>query len=197
MTRPCWSTANADNPRSRPSSMSSPCSSTAGGNVSSPTSTTNDAKYRPSAVLITVTDDGADGRFRDHATRTSPIFASASFFPLRALNAPRVKRIVCRLSLRDLNLGAPMRRPARLPLRLSKKLRYAVSQSRTACCSICAGASDNHARSSVRLASVISRFCNTVLAGYLSPAAYASRRARTASLNTTRAHPNARASACR
>src|SRR5690606_29500308 len=69
-------------------------------------STTNEAKYRPAASLITVTLEGSDGRRRDHFTGTSPIFGRRSLPPaVIAKRALRVKRIACRLSLRDRKRG--------------------------------------------------------------------------------------------
>ena len=68
--------------------------------------------------------------------------------------------------------------------------------SANACCSTTADTSASHARSGVRFAAV-SALDNAASVGYGTPASCAARRAATASLNTTRAHPNARANACR
>ena len=59
------------------------------GGVSSPVSTTKDAKYRSSAVLTIASELGALGRPRDHATFTSPIRASRSS-PLARMENPPV-----------------------------------------------------------------------------------------------------------
>src|SRR5699024_7718693 len=100
--------------------------------ASSPVSMTNEAKYRPAASLTTVTVDGSEGSFRDHLTGTSPILGSRSLPPVVIRQfALAVKRIACRLSLRDLSLGGPTL--GRLPLRPAKKFRQAVSRSRRDC----------------------------------------------------------------
>ena len=70
--RPSDSTAKWVRPRSMPTSRSP------GGSGWSGTSTTNEAKYRPAASLVTVTDDGSAGRSRDQRTGTSPILGSRS-----------------------------------------------------------------------------------------------------------------------
>jgi hypothetical protein len=67
-----------------------------------------------------------------------------------------VNRIDCRVSLRDLNRGAPTFGPLRVPLREAKKLRYAFSASRRDCWSTTAETSPSQDRSPVRFASVIS-----------------------------------------
>ncbi|RAN94021.1 hypothetical protein LAH08_05856 [Micromonospora noduli] len=86
--------------------------------------TTNDAKYRPAASRITVTDVGMAGSVRDQRTCTSPIFGSLSRPLSKTLNrALAVNRMACRLSLRDRNRGAPTVRPLRLPETEVKKLR--------------------------------------------------------------------------
>src|SRR5690606_32823937 len=66
--RPSDSTAKCDRPRSIPTSP------VVSGNDSAAASTTNEAKYRPAASLITVTLEGSDGRRRVHFTFTSPIW---------------------------------------------------------------------------------------------------------------------------
>ena len=87
-----------------------------------PVSTTNEQKYLPAASLTTVTVDGVEGSVRDHFTRTSPIFGNDRSPPVVIFHrALAVKRTACRLSLRLLKRGVPMR--GRLPLRLSKKFR--------------------------------------------------------------------------
>ncbi|WP_235965548.1 hypothetical protein [Micromonospora rubida] len=105
-----------------------------------------------------------------------------------------VNRMACRLSLRERNLGGATLRPLRLPLIEAKKLRYAVFRSAKACCNTTDDTSESHARSGVALASVI-RFDNSASDRYFSPFSLAICRARSPSLNTTRAHPNDRASA--
>ena len=105
-----------------------------------------------------------------------------------------VNRIDCARSRRDRNRGAPSRRPLRVPFTEAKKFRYAVFASASACCSTTADTSASHARSGVRFAAV-SALDSAASVGYGAPASRAARRAATASLNTTRAHPNARASA--
>src|SRR5262249_34885369 len=74
ITVPCERTANQARPRSIPTSVS------ASGNRSRSSvgsvTTTKDAKYRPDASRITVTDDGTEGNSRDQATATSPILGS-------------------------------------------------------------------------------------------------------------------------
>ena len=70
--------------------------------------TTNEAKYRPAASLITVTLDGSDGSGRDHRTATSPTFGSRSRpFGKTVNRALVVNRMVCRRSLRDREPGRP------------------------------------------------------------------------------------------
>jgi hypothetical protein len=106
--------------------------------------------------------------------------------------AALVNRIDRRRPLRDRNRGAPSLRPLRSPLQEAKKFRYAVFASASACCSTTADTSASHVRCGVRLAAV-SAFDRAASVGYGSPASRTARRAATASLNTTRAHPNARA----
>jgi hypothetical protein len=65
-----------------------------------------------------------------------------------------------------------------------------------ACCNTTADTSASHARSGVRFAAV-SAFDRVASDGYGAPASWAARRAAMASLNTTRAHPNARDRATR
>jgi hypothetical protein len=87
-------------------------------------STTNEAKYRPAESLTIVTDDGSDGSGRDHRTGMSPTFGSRSLPPGSTLNrALAVKRIACRESLRDRNLGLAALGPLRLPWIEAKKFR--------------------------------------------------------------------------
>ena len=66
--------------------------------------------------------------------------------------------------------------------------------SANACCNTTAETSASHARSRVRFAAV-NAFDSAPSVGYGSPCSRAVRRAATASLNTTRAQPNARANA--
>jgi hypothetical protein len=110
--------------------------------------------------------------------------------------AARVKRIDCARSLRDRNRGAPSLRPFRFPVTEAKKLRYAVFASARACCRTTADTSASQARCGVRFAAV-NALDRAASLGYGRPAWCAARRAATASLNTTRAHPNARANARR
>src|SRR5690606_33946396 len=116
--RPSDSTAKCDRPRSIPTSP------VVSGNDSAAASTTNEAKYRPAASLITVTLEGSDGRRRDHVTFTSPSLGRRSFPPAVTWNrALRVKRIACRLSLRDRYRGGATFGPFRLPVIEAKKFR--------------------------------------------------------------------------
>lgn len=101
------------------------------------------------------------------------------------------------MSLRDLKRGTPTRFPLRSPLWEAKKFLYAPSTSRKDCCSTTEETSPSQQRSAVCRAWVISRFDSSAAFGNGRPAARASSRARTASLNTTRAHPNALANAAR
>ncbi len=74
-----------------------PITNSVSGRVCGSVRTTKLAKYRPDASLITVTDDGAEGRFRDQRTGTSPIFGKRSFPFGSTLNrALAVNRIACR-----------------------------------------------------------------------------------------------------
>src|SRR5579859_718113 len=188
---PSDSTAKWVSPRSMPT-----CASTSG-NGAGAACTTNEAKYRPAASRITVTDDGAAGRVRDQRTSRSPIFGNRSRPLSQTLNrALAVNRIACRLSLRDRNRGGATVRPLRLPVIEAKKLRYATFRSARACCNTTADTPQSHARSGVSLACVMTRLDNSPSDTYFSPASRACRRRRSPSLNTTRAHPNARASAC-
>jgi hypothetical protein len=71
--------------------------------------------------MITVTLDGSDGRSRDQRTGTSPIFGRRSFpFGSTRKRALAVKRMACRWSLRDRNLGRATGGPLRLPVREAK-----------------------------------------------------------------------------
>ena len=83
-----------------------------------------------------------------------------------------------------------------MPFTEAKKFRYAVFASANACCSTTAETSASHARSGVRFAAV-NALGSAPSVGYGAPASRAARLAAMASLNTTRAHPNARASAIR
>ena len=145
---------------------------------------------------MTVTDDGGEGRSRDQRTRTSPIFARYSLPFGRRVKPLRVSRNDCRLSLRDLNRGCPILRPLRRPLSESNQFEYARCASRTDCTSATEATSDSHARPCRVFAAVMTRRCTSV--GLIfSPASWASWRQRMASLNTTRAQPNVRASIAR
>ena len=104
-----------------------------------------------------------------------------------------VKRMAWRLSLRDRNRGGDSLRPLRLPDSEVKKLRYATFRSASACWSTTEDTSPSHARPGVDFASVSARDSAPSVT-YASPASCADLRARSPSLNTTRAHPNALAS---
>src|SRR4051794_25213876 len=69
---PSDSTAKCVKPRSMPTSEFS------SGSGWSVVWTMNEAKYRPAASLMIVTDDGAEGSSRDQRTSRSPIFGSRS-----------------------------------------------------------------------------------------------------------------------
>lgn len=71
----------------------------------------------------------------------------------------------------------------------AKKFRYAVFRSASACCNTTEDTSPSHARSGVAFAAV-SRFDNSASL-IRSPFSNAALRAASASLYTTRAHPNA------
>jgi hypothetical protein len=119
---PSDSTANAVSPRSMPTSR--PESPKRRASAAGSVWTTNDAKYRPAASLITVTLDGAAGSGRDHRTATSPTFGSRSRpFGKTVNRALAVKRIACRRSLRDRNRGGPARPDLRSPFSEAKKFR--------------------------------------------------------------------------
>ncbi|WFE59776.1 hypothetical protein [Micromonospora sp. WMMD712] len=184
-------TAKWVSPKSIPTSESR-----SGSASSSALVTTNEAKYRPAASRMIATLDGSDGSVRDQRTSRSPIFGSRRRPLSRILNlAFLVKRIACRLSLRDRNLGEATMRPLRLPDNELKKLRYAVFRSANACCNTTADTSASQARCGVSFASVITRRDNSPSGTYASPASRACWRRRSPSLNTTRAHPNAFANA--
>src|SRR5690606_40868004 len=141
--RPSESTAKCARPRSIPISVS------ATGSGSSAVSTTNEAKYRPDASLTMVTLDGSDGRSRDQRTSISPILAKYRRPLGRIEKRPRVNRIACRLSLRDLNRGGSTFGPFRLPATEAKNARYAWYRSLNDCCNTTLCTSANHARSGV------------------------------------------------
>jgi hypothetical protein len=192
---PSDKTANAVSPRSMPTSRPTAgkrCASAAG-----PVFAANDAKYRPAASLITVTLDGSPGSGRDHRTATSPIFGSRSRPSGKTLNrAMAVNRIACRRSLRDRNRGGPARWDFRSPLSGAKKFRWAAFRSASACWSTTADTSPSHCRCGVFLAAV-SRADSSASVTYGRPASRACCRARSPSLNTTRAQPNAFPNAAR
>jgi len=119
---PSDKTANAVSPRSMPTS--GPASGKRPASAAGSVSTTNDAKYRPAASLITVTLDGAHGSGRDHRTGTSPIFGSRSRPFGKIVNrALAVNRTACRRSLRDRNRGGPTRGDFRSRFSEAKKFR--------------------------------------------------------------------------
>jgi hypothetical protein len=102
------------------------------------------------------TDDGSDGKVLDQRTARSPIFGRRNRPLSRTLNREFfVKRMACRLSLRDRNRGGATLRPLRLPVTEAKKLRYAVFRSASACCRTTAQTSPSQARPSVVLACVM------------------------------------------
>ncbi len=87
----------------------------------SSTSTTNEQKYLPAASLTTETELGSAGRGLDQRTATSPILGSDSRRLLVTLKqALRVKRMVCRLSLRERKRGRWTFGPLRLPVLLAR-----------------------------------------------------------------------------
>ena len=146
---------------------------------------------------MTVTLDASPGSSRDQRTGTSPIPGSRSRPAAVTRNrAARVKRIDWARSRLDRNRGAPSLRPLRVPFAEAKKFRYAVFASASACCSTTADTSASHARAGVRFAAV-SALDRAASVGNDCPASRAARRAAIASLNTTRAQPNAFASAIR
>nr|WP_240948299.1 hypothetical protein [Planosporangium mesophilum] len=149
-------TAKCVSPRSMPTSESE-C-----GSCSSVVATTNDAKYRPAASLMIVTDDATAGSWRDQRTCRSPIFGRRSRPLSRTLNrALAVNRIACRLSLRDRNRGGATLRPVRRPVTEAKKFRYATLRSARACCSTTAETSQSQARSGLCLACVMTCLDNS------------------------------------
>ncbi|GAB3831629.1 hypothetical protein GCM10027610_022150 [Dactylosporangium cerinum] len=152
-----------------------PISESAGGSVSSWTvCTTNEAKYRPAASRITVTELASDGKPRDQRTSTSPIFGSRKRPLSRTLKREfLVNRIACRLSLRDRNWGGATLRPLRLPEIEAKKLRYATFRSARACWSTTEETSPSHTRSGVSFASVMIRRDSSPSETYLSSASRA------------------------
>ena len=143
--------------------------------------------------LITVTDDGTDGRSRDHSTLMSPTFATYSRSPCRA-NPLRVSRTDWRPCLRR-GVGCLIFGPLRRPASESNQFLYARRASWHACTSATDATSPSQARSGVSLASVITRRCTSV-SEIFSPAAWQASRSRRQSLYTTRAQPNTRARAC-
>ena len=98
--------------------------------------------------------------------------------------------------LRDLKRGGSIFGPFRFPVTDAKKFRYAVFRSARDCWSTTADTSPSHARPGVAF-DAVSRADSSPSVIYGCPAACASCRARSPSLNTTRAHPNALARASR
>lgn len=145
---PSDNTAKCASPRSIPTSA--PVS----GREVSVVSTTNEAKIRPAASLMMVTDDGAEGRALDQRTLMSPIFGRRSR-PVGVMDqrAFAVNRTACRASFRDFNRGGPTR--ARSPRSPAKKFRYAASRSRNDCCRTTAETSPSQARPGALFASVV------------------------------------------
>jgi hypothetical protein len=116
--RPSDNTAKCVSPRSIPTSA------VVSGKGVLVVSTTNEAKYRPAASRMIVTDEGSDGSSRDQRTGTSPALGNRSFPPaVTAKRVLRVNRIACRASLRDRNRGGATLRPLRFPETDAKKLR--------------------------------------------------------------------------
>ena len=188
---PSSMTAKWPRPRSIPQSRA------AAGSGDGSVSITNEAKNLPAASRTTVTDDGTDGSGRDQRTGTSPIFGRRSRPLSSTLNrALAVNRTACRRSFRDRNRGGATFGPFRFPVTEAKKFRYAMFRSARACWSTTDDTSPSHARSGVFLASA-SRLDSSASEMRGSPAPHAACRAASASLNTTRAQPNARASASR
>ena len=154
-TVPSDKTANEVRPRSIPTSAPVSGAGNRAASAAGPVCTTNEAKYRPAASLMTVTLAGAEGRSRDQRTGTSPIFGRRSRPLGSTLNrALAVNLTACRRSLRDLNRGGATLRPFRLPADQAKKFRYAAFRSARACCSTTADTSPSQARSGVFLAAV-------------------------------------------
>lgn len=115
-----------------PRSMPHPAS--VSGSGSGETSTTNEARKRPDASRITVTEDGAEGSSRDQRTLTSPTFGSLSRPLPSTLNRElAVNRIARRGSLRDRKRGGATFGPFRFPVTEAKTFRYAVFRSARAC----------------------------------------------------------------
>ena len=140
-------------------------------------------RTRPStcrlARRITVTDDGTDGRSRDHSTRTSPTLATYSRCRCNA-NPLRVRRTDWRPCLRR-GFGCLICRPFRRPASESYQFLYARRASWHAWTRATEATSPSHTRSGVSLARVITRRCTSV-SEIFSPAAYASSRTRRQSL---------------
>jgi hypothetical protein len=104
--------------------------------------------------------------------------------------------MACRRSFRDRKRGGETFGPFRFRVTELKKFRYAVFRSASACYKTTEDTSPSHSRPGADLDSVSrADICASVMYG--SPAACAACRAARASLNTTRAHPNALASASR
>jgi hypothetical protein len=184
-------TAKWPRPRSIPQSASASASGCA------VTSTTNEAKNRLAASLITVTLDGAAGSGPDQRTSTSPTFGSRSCPLSSTLNRKlAVNLIAWRESFRDRNRGGPTFGPFRFPPTELRKFRYAWFRSARACCKTTDDTSPSHARSGAFF-DAVSRADISASVMYGSPDARPACRAASASLNTTRAHPNALASAWR
>jgi len=163
--RPSDRTAKSWSPRSMP--MTEP----AVGSRRDGASTTNEAKYRPAASLITVTLDGGEGSGRDQRTGTSPIFGNRRrpFGSIRN-RALAVNRTACLRSLRERNLGGAILGPLRVPTTEVKKFRYASFRSASACCSTTDDTSLSQERSGVCFAAV-SRADNFASVRYGSPRA--------------------------
>jgi hypothetical protein len=102
-----------------------------------------------------VTDDGTDGRSCDQRTATSPTFGSLSLpFPSTRNRLLAVNLIACRESFRDRNRGGEAFGPFLFPLSESKKFRYAVFRSASACCKTTDETPASHARSGACFAAV-------------------------------------------
>ncbi len=185
--RPSDRTAKCASPRSMPSTG---CVS---GRAPGSVSTTKLVDVPAGRILVKVTLDGPDGKGRDQRTCTSPTFGRRSF-PLGSTRKRALE--VNRSPVGDPCGTGPGRRdfrPVACAADGGEEIAIGGVRSTSACCSTTEDTSVSQARSRVFIA--VSRADNSASLMYGSPAANASWRARSPSLNTTRAHPNARASA--
>jgi hypothetical protein len=106
---------------------------------------------------MTVTLDGSESRARGHSRRTSATFAT----PLELTPKPlRVRRIDCRLSLRNRDLGCPTLRPLHSPERESNQFRMHVARPDHARTNAADATSPSHSLG-VDWASVTARRCTS------------------------------------